>query len=246
MPRQIQGSQRDFSFGEVDVDLKRNDQHPARKAGLRQMANARIHNSKTIANRSGRRALFLETGRVEPILMSPGNKFFLCFGQGTLRVYNSIGAQVFNQAGFDANGFIVPQFAGGEDLTLASLVAGQPWTMTIEPFAADAQSGADMLQRMKMRQMALFAVSVINSSGFTMAMLFSGKQSRTTPPLGTVMNQRRVPAYNTDEDATLPPILRETVETYPPTGSSYDPRVAIIKDSPGPLLIAEISMEISI
>jgi hypothetical protein len=40
--------------------------------------------------------------------------------------------------------------------------------------------------------------------------------------------------------------LRETVETYPPPGSSYDPRAAIIKDTPGPLIIVEIGMEISI
>jgi hypothetical protein len=33
----IEGAQRDFSFGEIDVDFKRNDDHPARKAGLRQM-----------------------------------------------------------------------------------------------------------------------------------------------------------------------------------------------------------------
>ena len=37
MPRQIQGSQNDFSAGEIDAALKRNDTHPARKTGLRQM-----------------------------------------------------------------------------------------------------------------------------------------------------------------------------------------------------------------
>ena len=59
MPRQIQGSQTDFSFGEIDVALERADSHPARKAGLRQMANARILNSGGLQNRSGRRALYL-------------------------------------------------------------------------------------------------------------------------------------------------------------------------------------------
>lgn len=146
----------------------------------------------------------------------------------------------------DANGFIVPQFNGGEDLTRLSLVAGQQWNMTIEPFTPLAQSGSDMHQRMKMRQIAQLAAHFLNSSGFTIAMLFSSKQSPLTPALGTMMNQRRVPAYFTDEDATLPPILREWCEIYSPTGSSYDPRVAIIKDTPGPLLIAEIAMEISI
>ena len=44
----------------------------------------------------------------------------------------------------------------------------------------------------------------------------------------------------------LPPPLRETVEEWRPSGYSYDPRTAVIKDTPGPLTIAEIGMEISI
>ena len=52
--------------------------------------------------------------------------------------------------------------------------------------------------------------------------------------------------------AGLPPcsnrkgLLRETNEEWRPSGYSYDPRVAIIKDTPGPLEIQEIGMEISI
>ena len=45
---------------------------------------------------------------------------------------------------------------------------------------------------------------------------------------------------------TKPPVQRETVESWTPSGSSFDPRVAIIKDSPGPLLIAEIALEITL
>jgi hypothetical protein len=60
------------------------------------------------------------------------------------------------------------------------------------------------------------------------------------------MNTRRIPAWNVDDDATKPPLLRETMETWTPPGSSFDPRVAIVKDTPGPLLIAEIAMEISL
>jgi hypothetical protein len=146
----------------------------------------------------------------------------------------------------DANGNIVPQFNGGENLLAPSLVAGQPWTAILEPFAPLAQPGTDMHQRVKMRQISLLAAYVINSTGFILASLFSSKQTKTSPPLGTVTNQRVVPAYNIDDDATLPPTLRETVETWPPPGSSYDPRVAIIKDSPGPLMIVEIAMEDSL
>lgn len=147
----------------------------------------------------------------------------------------------------DVNGFIVPQNNGGENLAIASLVAGQPWTMTVEPFAPDATTpGVDMHQRMELRQFSKFAVYVINSTGFKFASLFSAKQLPTSPPLGAIMQYRRVPAFNQGDDATKPPFLRETVESWTPSGSSYDPRVAIIKDTPGPLQILEIGMEVSI
>jgi hypothetical protein len=97
MPLQkIQGSQHDFSSGEIDVSLKRADENPARKAGLRQMANMRILNSGTIQNRSGRSALFPAPGcdRIEKITLSAGNDFYLAFGAASLTVFNSAGAQV--------------------------------------------------------------------------------------------------------------------------------------------------------
>jgi hypothetical protein len=146
----------------------------------------------------------------------------------------------------DANGFIVPQGLGGENLAIASLVAGQPWTAITEPFAPAAPPGSDQGQRMKERQIAIFAAWIAHSTGFTMAGLFSGKQTRTSPPLGTVMNQRRVTAYNQDDDATLPPTQRETVEFHKPPGTTYDPRVAIIQDTPGPLQILELVIECSL
>jgi hypothetical protein len=146
----------------------------------------------------------------------------------------------------DANGNIIPQFNGGENLEISSLVAGQLWTATAEPFAQNAQSGADMHQRMLPRRISYFAVYVLNSTGFFMAKLFSSKQTPTSPALGTIMNIRRVPAWNVGDDPTKPPPLRETTEEWRPSGHSYDPRVSIVKDTPGPLLIEEIAMEISI
>jgi hypothetical protein len=146
----------------------------------------------------------------------------------------------------DANGFIVPQNNGGEDLTLASLVAGQPWSGIAEPFAPTAQSGADVQQRMNERQFKYFDVYVIHSTGLRFVTLFSARQTKTAPALGTIVQERRVTAYNIGDDATLPPIQRETVEQYVPVGASYDPRAAVIWDSPGPLMICEFAMEISI
>jgi hypothetical protein len=146
----------------------------------------------------------------------------------------------------DANGFIVPQNNAGEDLTAASLVAGQPWTSTIEPFCPNAPPGSDAGQRMKMRQVTNFLAYVIHSTGFIMGGLFSSAHTRTSPPLGTLMNFRRFTAWNQDDDPTLPPPERETAEGHPPPGSSYDPRVVLIKDTPGPLQLLELTVELSI
>lgn len=146
----------------------------------------------------------------------------------------------------DGNGFIVAQSNAGEDLTAASLVAGQSWTTTVEPFCPDAPPGSNAGQRMFKRRIGRMTVYVIHSTGFVMARLFSGPITPTSPALGTVMNTRRVTAWNQDDDPTLPPPQRETAERWRPIGRSYDPRVAIIKDTPGPLLIAELGMEATI
>ncbi|WGR74344.1 MULTISPECIES: hypothetical protein [unclassified Bradyrhizobium] len=146
----------------------------------------------------------------------------------------------------DANGFIVPQGNAGEDLTRADLVAGQPWTSIAEPFCPDASPGQSVHQRMFKRRVSRFAAYVIQSTGFMMARLFAGPVTPTSAALGTVMNERRFPPYNQDDDPTKPPPLRETVERTRPIGRAFDPRVAVIKDTPGPMQIAELGVECSI
>jgi hypothetical protein len=146
----------------------------------------------------------------------------------------------------DANGNIIPQNNGGENLAAASLVAGQPWTGILEPFVPDAQPGQAVGQRMFKRRVSRMAAAVGNSTGFLMARLFSGPLTRTSPALGTIMNTYRVTAWNQDDDATKPPPLRETTERWRPIGRSFDPRVAIIKDTPGSLLVEEIGLECTI
>lgn len=146
----------------------------------------------------------------------------------------------------DPDGFIIPQGNAGEDLTRLDLIAGQPWTSTVEPFTPTAQSGVDVGQRMKLRTVGQFAAYVIQSSGFMLGYLFSGKQTATSPAQGTLMNFRRFPAWEQGDDPTLPPPLRETAETYPPPGSTFDPRVVLIKDTPGPLQLLELGIEVSI
>ena len=96
MVMKVMTAQRDFSAGEIDVTLKRDEDNAVYKAGLRQCSNFRILDSNKLANRCGRRALFVDGARIEEVLMSPGNVFFLVFGgDGSLRVRNSAGTTVF-------------------------------------------------------------------------------------------------------------------------------------------------------
>jgi hypothetical protein len=180
----------------------------------------------------------------------PGGKGPLWFIPNQSVTLIDQGTRAMGTYQIDANGFIVPQFNGGENLAIASLVAGQPWTAVIEPFCPDASPGNSVHQRMFKRRVSRFAVYVINSTGFLMARLFSGPvtpySQANNIALGTVMNQRRITAFNIGDNPTLPPPLREEAQRWRPIGRSFDPRVAIIKDTPGTLLIPEIGMEASV
>jgi hypothetical protein len=75
---------------------------------------------------------------------------------------------------------------------------------------------------------------------------FGAKQTTTSPPLAIIQQFSPRTPWNQGDDATKPPMLRETLESWTPPGSSCDPRVAMIKDTPGPLQILEIDMEVAI
>lgn len=179
-------------------------------------------------------------------LAPPGGKGPLWWAPNGSVTLMDLGTRQMGTYLIDANGFIVPQFIGGENLSSAQLVAGQPWTATFEPFIADAAPGNDVGQRMFKRRVSRFAAYVMNSTGFLMARLFSGPLTQTSPALGTIMNTYRVTTYNQDDDATKAPPLREEAQRWRPLGRAFDPRVAIIKDTPGPLTIAESSTEATI
>jgi hypothetical protein len=146
----------------------------------------------------------------------------------------------------DANGFIVPQFIGGENLASAQLVAGQPWTAIFEPFAPEANAGQSVEQRQRKRRVSRLSVYVSNSTGFVMARLYAGPITPTSPPLGSIVNTRRVATWNLGDDPTLPPPLREEAQRWRPLGRAFDPRVAVIKDTPGSLLLHEVGMEVTV
>lgn len=94
MPQQVI-SQTDFSAGEVDATIDRSEDLPEFKKGLRQCRNFNILDTKKLSNRFGRTVKFIDGQRCEEVLMSPGNIFYLVFGNGSLSVRNSAGQLVF-------------------------------------------------------------------------------------------------------------------------------------------------------
>lgn len=179
-------------------------------------------------------------------LAPPGGKGPLWFIPSSTVTLMDQGTRMMGTYQIDANGFIVPQNRGGEDLTVATLVAGQPWTGIVEPFVADAPTGNSVHQRMFKRRVSRMAVYAVNSSGLLLARLFSGIITPTSPPLGTIMNTYRIPTWDQGDNPMLAPPLREEAYRWRPLGRSYDPRVAAIKDTPGPLMISEFGIEATI
>jgi hypothetical protein len=183
-------------------------------------------------------APFTPPGGKGPLYVYPGPNstvFLIDLGTRFMGIYN-----------VDANGFIIPQFIGGENLSSAQLVAGQSWIAALEPFTPEAAPGPSSHQRMMKRRISRMAIYSTNGTGYVMARLYSGPHTPTSPALGTIMNIRRIPAYDIGDDATQPAPLREEAQRWRPVGRAFDPRVAVIKDTPGPLMINEFGIEVTI
>lgn len=178
-----------------------------------------------------------------PPLVSQGPLWWLA--GGTVEVMDQSTRQMGTYT-VDANGFLIPQFVGGEDLTSLTLVVGQKWTATFEPFVPIAPPGQDVGQRLAPRRVARIEVYVKDSTGFVFARLFAGPLRLGGPALGAIVNTRRVTTWNQDDDPTLAPPQREQSYMWRPIGRAHDPRVAIIKDTPGPLTIEEIGLQSSV
>jgi hypothetical protein len=172
-------------------------------------------------------ALFVNN--LPPAAIPPGGKGPLFFfpGPNTTVFLIDNGTRFMDTYSVDANGFIIPQFIGGENLASPNLVAGQPWTAVFEPFMPHAPPGPDNQQRTRKRKVAKGFVSVQNSTGF-------------------VFGTRRVPYYFVGEDATQPAPLREDSYKIRPLGRAYDPRLSLIKDTPGPLTVVEYGFEVTV
>lgn len=146
----------------------------------------------------------------------------------------------------DSVGNIIPQSIAGENLASAQLVAGLPWTASFEPFVPPAQAGQDVGQRMKKRRINRWEIYVSNSSGFRVDTLAAEQTGIHVTPPGTVKRTRRISTWNMDEDPTMPPTLRERAYGFKPLGRAHDPRVVLVKDTPGPLVIEESDLGVSV
>ena len=162
------------------------------------------------------------------------------------------GVQPLGEHQIDHLGNIVP-IVPGEDLTSPTLAAGFAYKPLFEPFVPNAEPGQDGKQRTTRRRIKRAIVSFENSTGFLFQTLYAGPAGPLLPAPGTVIESRRVTAYNQDDNANYaplngvynPPTLREGTETYRPTGRAYDPRMAIAKDTVGPLRLIEVGMEVT-
>lgn len=129
----------------------------------------------------------------------------------------------------DASGNVV-LLDPAEDLSSATIMAGLSWQSTLEPFVQHAPGGKNEGQRVKRQKLKRIAVSVQNSTGFVM----QGINVKCT---------RRIPPWNVGEDQNLAPPLREGTYSFRTQGRDYDPRVALVKDVPGPITIIEWGVE---
>lgn len=175
----------------------------------------------------------------------PGQGPLWMFANGTVTLIDN-GIRPMGTYSVDAKGNLIPQNSGGENLSSPYLTAGQPWLSLLEPFCPDAQPGNSVHQRMFKRRISRMAVYVSSSTGFVMARLFSQDITPTSPPYGAIVNILRIPAWNQDDDATQPPPQREQAYRWRPLGRAFDPRVAVIKDSPGPIIVHEIGLEATV
>jgi hypothetical protein len=159
------------------------------------------------------------------------------------------GTRFMGTYNIDANGFIIPQFIGSENLASSQLIAGQTWLALLEIWMPGATPGQSVRQRTLRRRISHMTADVSNSTGFVFVRGYA--RPPTTPPAnviaaGNITGSRRIPYYYVGEDPSQPAPLREEMQRWRPIGRAFDPRMGIIKDTPGPLLVHEIGIEVTV
>lgn len=157
---------------------------------------------------------------------------------GTVRLMD--GSRDIGNRTVDAYGEIVQ--VEGEDLSVATLIAGHVWTAYCEPFVPHAGEGQDFDQTMKEREMSRLAVAFQKSTGY----LVQRMRKVRIGHVETWEDVHRVDPYLQGENQDVAPPQREGVHTFPIQGSDFDPRVRIVKDTPGTLRIIELSEKVGV
>lgn len=145
------------------------------------------------------------------------------YASGTITLMD--GLLDMGERSVDANGNIV--LISGDDLSSATLMAGNIFTQTLEPFVPQAQGGQDVKQRQRRRRIARAMVTVQNATAFT-------------------WGERDIPAFLFNEATDVAPPLRETTYSARTRGRDFDPTIVLQKERPGPLTVLEIGIEVTI
>jgi hypothetical protein len=114
----------------------------------------------------------------------------------------------------------------GDDFSGDDIFIGYPWVAEFEPFVPHVQPAQSIRQSLRRRKIKQLAIAFQQSTGF-------------------ILGNRRVAMYKQGEDQSLAPPQREGVELFKPQGRSRDPRISLLKDTPGTLRILEIGIDIT-
>jgi hypothetical protein len=126
----------------------------------------------------------------------------------------------------DPDGFLTPLL--DDDFTGDDLIVGFPWECRVTPFVPVAGEGNSVRQGMRRRRVPRAAVTVVDSvTNFTFMGKFIGP-------------------YRWQDDQTQDPPRRTETHRFVSLGRDFDPEIPLVKTRPGPLTIAEITLEVSV
>ncbi len=152
-------------------------------------------------------------------------------GAGPLWMWSGLSVDLVDQGrdlgerAVDATGHLVTLL--GDDFSSATIVAGQGWTSTFEPFIPHVAEGRDLGQTQTRRRLVTAAVAVEHSVGFE-------------------WGGRAIPAYAWGEEGGAAPVPREDTYRFKGIGRSFDPRAVLTKSRPGSISIVEVSLEVTV
>jgi hypothetical protein len=151
-----------------------------------------------------------------------GGPFWMYQGQ---TIFLRRGGRPVGERAIDSNGDVIWTVAD-ENRTEDDLAGGFFADGTLEVFLPQDPEGQTRHQHMRRRRIVRSAVTVQNSTGFMC--------------LG-----RRIAMYDVRDDRTVDPIPRDATYTFRALGRTFDPTIALTKDTIGTLRVIEIATEVT-